>query len=134
MTTRTALLIIGAIILFAFLVFQWGGPKNSPTSSVSTSPNSNVSIVNGQQIIEIKAKGGYRPQVSEAKAGIPTVIRFQTKGTYDCSAVIRIPSLGIDQDLPPNGATDVTVGVLSAGVLQGTCGMGMYRFTINVKG
>lgn len=134
MKTTTALIILFGLGLFTFFVFRGGGPNMQPTESASISANTNVSIVNGQQIVLIKAKGGYRPEVSEVKAGIPTVIRFETKATYDCSSIIRIPSLGIDQDLPASGQTDVAVGSLSAGTLQGSCGMGMYRFTLNVKG
>ena len=133
MKTTTALTILFALGLFTFFVFSGGSPIQNPEST-STTANANVSMVNGQQIVLIKAKGGYRPEVSEVKAGIPTVIRFETKATYDCSSIIRIPSLGIDQDLPASGQTDIAVGSLSAGTLQGSCGMGMYRFTLNVKG
>jgi len=40
----------------------------------------NVSIENGVQIIEIKAKGGYLPRTSTAKAGIPTRYRYSEGG------------------------------------------------------
>lgn len=93
----------------------------------------NVSIVDGKQIITINAKGGYQPRKSLAKAGIPTVIRFNTSGTFDCSSSVRIPSLGIQKILPQNGNTDIDIGVPSVATLQGMCGMGMYRFEVDFQ-
>jgi plastocyanin domain-containing protein len=92
--------------------------------------DNNVAIVEDTQIIEITAKGGYLPRVSSAKAGLPTVIRFNTRGTFDCSSAIRIPSLNITKNLPPSGATDISLGTPQVGTLQGSCGMGMYPFEI----
>jgi plastocyanin domain-containing protein len=131
------MLIGGFVGVLAFglligLMVMRAGAKTSPSSAAAPEA-SNVQTVDGTQIITINAKGGYRPEDSTAKAGVPTVIRFQTNGTFDCSSVIRIPSLGISKTLPSSGATDVAVGPLQPGTLQGTCGMGMYRFSVNVK-
>lgn len=98
------------------------------------SDGNNVTVVDGKQIIEIRAKGGYQPRASIAKAGLPTVIRFNTEGTFDCSSAVRIPSLGISQVLPASGVTDMEIGVGQVGVLQGSCGMGMYPFEIDFQG
>jgi plastocyanin domain-containing protein len=94
----------------------------------------NVTVVDGKQIIEITAKGGYLPEKSVASAGIPTFLRINTKGTFDCSSSVRVPSMNISQNLPPSGITDIDLGVLSKGILEGTCSMGMYPFEIEVKG
>lgn len=90
----------------------------------------NVSVVDGKQIIEIKAKGGFFPIHSIAKAGIPTILRVDTNGTFDCSSIIRIPSLNITKNLPMSGTTDIDIGTQKAGIFNGTCGMGMYPFDI----
>ena len=95
--------------------------------------SSNVTVVDGKQIIEIDVKGGYKPGKSIAKAGVPTIIRFKTNGTFDCSSSIRIPSLNVSQALPQTGATDIDAGTSTAGILQGTCGMGMYRFEVEFR-
>ncbi|MEK7552913.1 MAG: hypothetical protein AAB505_02290 [Patescibacteria group bacterium] len=94
----------------------------------------NVTIVDGKQIIEIRARGGYQPRRSVAAAGLPTIIRFNTNGTLDCSSAVRIPSLGISQLLPRTGSTDIDVGRPQVATLQGTCGMGMYPFEIEFRG
>ena len=93
----------------------------------------NVSIIDGTQIIEIKAKGGYTPKESIAKAGIPTIIRFNTNGTFDCSSSVRIPSMNIFKNLKPSGTTDIDLGTQKTGKIPGSCGMGMYPFKIEFK-
>jgi sulfite exporter TauE/SafE len=103
------------------------------TSFVSTARVDNIKMVNGVQIIEMRARGGYQPRVSLAKAGLPTFIRFNTRGSFDCSSFVRIPSLGISKTLLQSGTTDINIGTNSVGTLRGTCGMGMYDFEIQFK-
>ena len=121
----TSISIIVAIILIggAFVV-----TKNSNNKQIENV--NNVTVVDGKQIIEIKAKGGYQPLKSIAKAGMPTIIRFDTNGTFDCSSSVRIPSMNVSQNLPNSGVTDIDLGIPEITTLQGTCGMGMYPFEI----
>ncbi len=122
--------IIAAVaIIFLGNLILWLG---KPTPEKQGTPANNVSILDGQQIVEITAKAGYTPRVSEVKAGVPTILRVDTQGTFDCSSQIRVPSLNISQALPPSGVTDIALGILEPGVLNGTCGMGMYPFQLNV--
>jgi len=93
----------------------------------------NVFLVEGKQIVEISAKGGYQPRTSIAKSGIPTILRFKTNGTFDCSSSVRIPSLNISKVLPQTGATDIDLGIQPSATLQGTCGMGMYPFEVQFQ-
>jgi plastocyanin domain-containing protein len=116
------LLITGAIILSDRNNF------NSPKIK-----ENNVYMVDDKQIIEIDVKGGYSPLKSNAKAGIPAIIRFNTKGTFDCSSSVYIQSLGINKILPQTGSTDVDIGINQIGFLRGTCSMGMYDFEINFE-
>lgn len=117
-----ATLIAGSLML----TLNKPGAQNGP-------PADNVTIENGQQIVTITAKGGYLPRTSTAKAGIPTVIRFRTEGTFDCSTFIRIPSMGVSQYLPSTGTVDIPVTNPKAGLLNGMCGMGMYPFQVNFE-
>lgn len=125
---KTALTIVAFGLLIATLIFfgaRAGGQK--------TDPINNVRVADGQQIIEIQARGGYQPRLSSAKAGLPTILRFNTQGSFDCSASVRIPSLNITKLLPQTGSTDIDIGTSSPGQLLGTCGMGMYRFEVDFK-
>lgn len=125
--TLIALLIGTLIIAGAFVLSSDDKNEGAPTAEVA---GSNVSIVDGKQIIEIDAKGGYLPRKSVAKAGVPTIIRFNTQATFDCSAAVRIPSLNISRTLPQSGSTDIDIGTQGIGPLQGSCGMGMYPFEV----
>lgn len=117
--------VVGIILIGgAFLLIRTGDGRTEDIAA------DNVSVVDGKQIVEITAKGGYSPRKSLAQAGIPTVVRFNTNGTFDCSSAVRIPSMGIDRILPPSGATDIELGSLAPGTLNGTCSMGMYAFEI----
>lgn len=127
-TTIISVIVAAVLIGGAFVLTR----DNS--SLGDSAPANNVNIVDGKQIIEINAKGGYQPRRSVAKAGIPTVIRFNTKGTFDCSSSVRIPSLGISKFLPQTGSTDIDIGTGQLGTLQGTCGMGMYPFEVEFRG
>ncbi len=124
---------IVAIIVSVLLI---GGAILLSQNTAEPSPQvegSNVSIIDGKQIIEIDAKGGYLPRKSVAQAGIPTIIRFNTSATFDCSASVRIPSKNISQILPQTGATDIDIGTPTAGPLEGSCGMGMYPFEVEFQ-
>jgi plastocyanin domain-containing protein len=118
-----ALILVGG----AFMLTKDKGEK------APAEPVNNVSIVDGKQIITITAKGGYKPTNSVAKAGISTIIRFDTRGTFDCSSSVNIPSMNISKILPQTGSTDIDIGIPGVDALQGTCGMGMYPFSITFQ-
>lgn len=121
------------IISIAITIVLIGGAfafVRSRPGQTDTVPANNVTMAEGKQIIEIRAKGGYLPRRSIAKAGLPTIVRLETSGTFDCSSSVRIPSMDISKNLPPSGMTDIDLGTPAAGALQGSCGMGMYPFEI----
>jgi plastocyanin domain-containing protein len=119
--TVVALALIGGAILLS------KNPGNGNTASVQN----NVFVSQGKQIVEINARGGYSPKNNTATAGMPTLLRLKTNGTFDCSSAVRIPNLGISQNLPSTGTTDIDLGIPKKGKLLGSCIMGMYRFEIN---
>ena len=103
--------------------------KSSHTNDANAD---NVSVTDGKQTIAISAKGGYSPRVTTAKAGLPTVIKMDTKGTFDCSSAVVIPSLSYRKNLPPSGETLIDLPPQQVGTkLQGLCAMGMYNFVVN---
>ena len=106
---------------------------------VSARPNANdantevpiATIIDGKQVIDISAKGGYSPRRVIAKAGVPTVLRVSTKGTFDCSASLVIPRLSYQKFLQPSETEDIIISPEQAqGTMQGLCSMGMYNFQV----
>lgn len=121
-----------AILLILVAIFI-PKPKLTYNNSNNKEQANNVTVVNGVQVVEINVKGGYGPRKSVAKANIPTIIRFKTNNTFDCSSSVRIPSLNIFKMLPQTGNTDIDIGNQNIGKLNGSCGMGMYQFEIEFK-
>ena len=124
--THIASIFAVVLILGAFFIISRDNSGNPGSAN-------NVTIVNGKQVIDLRARGGYSPRQSTAKAGIPTILKVNTSGTFDCSSAIRIPSMNISRNLPPSGSTEIDLGSPQVGSLQGTCGMGMYFFEINFE-
>jgi plastocyanin domain-containing protein len=125
----TIISIVIAVVLIVGAFMLTRGNSGSP----ETMNVNNVTVVDGKQIIEIKAKGGYQPNKSIAKAGIPTILRFETTGTFDCSSFVRIPSMNLSKNLPQSGTTDIDIGTQPVSNFQGSCGMGMYPFEIDFQ-
>lgn len=124
-------IIVSASIVFAAIFFA----NNRNSSGLPDKEPVTVSqVVDGKQVIEIKAKGGYTPREILAKADMLTVIKVKTQGTFDCSSALVIPSLNYRTNLSPSGVTEIELPPQKTGsVLNGTCAMGMYGFSIKFK-
>ncbi len=127
---KIALGIISAGFIIALAFIFSSGAKTNDTNSAQVVQN--IEVKDGIQYITINARGGYSPRVSTAKAGIPTKLIVKTNGTYDCSASLRINSIGYQKILPQTGEEIIDIGTPKVGEpLQGVCGMGMYSFLVN---
>ena len=122
--TVISIVIAGAVIFGALIMVN---KPSSPGGAIE-----NVTVENGKQVITVNVRGGYSPQISNAKAGVPTTLRLVTNGTFDCSAAISIPALGYRANLPQSGTTEVNIPSQATGSsVAGTCAMGMYNFKLN---
>ena len=127
-------IIIGSIVVIIlagggiFMLLR-GDRSNVPIGSAG---QTNVATVDGKQVIEIRAKGGYAPRVTAAKANMPTIINVQTNGTFDCSTALTVPAVGFRAMLPSSGVTPIEVPPQQPGTtIKGVCTMGMYSFAVN---
>lgn len=127
--------IIAAVAINVY-IFTRDDKQDTSLRNVATGssvPN-NVSVVDGKQIVTITAKGGYSPRMTTAKADMPTTIKVVTRGTFDCSSALTIPSLSYQKNLPSTGETLIDVPPQSKGTtLKGLCSMGMYSFSIKFE-
>lgn len=126
---KLIIIIIVTLGLFGGLILLTRGGGDT----TETTPANNVVVENGKQYIDINVKGGYFPSKSVAKAGMPTVLRFKTEGTFDCSIALRIPKLNVSKNLPQTGTTEIDIGNQAAGKLTGMCAMGMYNFEVQFQ-
>lgn len=101
------------------------------SNTTEPQPENNIMTVDGKQIVTILAKGGYSPKFSRAKADIPTILRLETAGTFDCSSALSLPTINYQKNLPPSGVTEIELPPQKAGnTFEGHCAMGMYEFKI----
>jgi plastocyanin domain-containing protein len=122
------ILLVGVSLGLIIVFFGGRGRTNNNTSQAKD----NVTVVEGKQIITISARGGYYPNNSVAKADMPTILRVETNGTFDCSSALNIPNLGYRGNLPQSGTTDIEIPPQKAGAtIRGLCAMGMYNFVLN---
>lgn len=129
MKTIISIILIAVVVISGLIFFN---EKSLNSKNPDSKTANNVSLVEGKQIITITAKGGYLPRISSAKADVPTTLKIDTKGTFDCSTALSIPSLNYYKNLPPTGETLIAVPPQKPGTsLKGICSMGMYNFSVN---
>src|SRR3989344_9475818 len=104
MNKTVSVIITLGLILAVGIIFA-GDSKTKNTGQAVQ----NSEIKSGIQYITIDARGGYSPQISTAKAGIPTKLIIKTNGTYDCSASLVIRSVGFQKILPQTGETEIDI-------------------------
>ncbi len=125
---KSILISICVSLLLIFGAFWFAGKSDDGNNANA------VSVVEGKQIIDISAKGGYSPRIIDAKAGMPTTLRVNTKGTFDCSASLVIPKLSYQKFLQSSGTEEIPISAEQAqGTMQGLCGMGMYNFQVRFQ-
>ena len=131
MNSTTVSILVAALIIGGAIMFS----RNQPSANTPLPRDGlNVLMVDGKQIIEIGAKGGYAPRMTTAAAGMPTTIRVRTSGTFDCSSALVIPSINYRKNLPPSGTAEIELPPQKSGyVLKGLCSMGMYNFQVRFQ-
>lgn len=121
----------------AYAPFSFGGE----TKVLAASDATNVQIVNGKQIVQMKVVGlSYSPYQFVVYQGVP--VEWQIDGTQaeGCAQVITAPSIGITEYLPKDGIKTITFTPQKLGTLSFSCTMGMTTqgaaFTVvpNTKG
>lgn len=123
MSSQKILIVIASILTIGII---WLSVPNQTGSNIDA-----VRLENGTQIIHIIAQGGYSPKQIDAKADLPTKLEIETKGTYDCSSALAIPSLNYQKQLEPNDLTVIEIPNQQKGKkITGLCSMGMYNFEI----
>ncbi len=119
--------IIISVAIIAGALFLAGGSSRQDAGVQAQQ----ATIVDGKQIVDITARGGYSPRLVKAKAGVPTTIRVTTKDTYDCSVSLVIPKLSYKKFLGPTGTEEIAISPDQAkGTYNGLCSMGMYSFKV----
>ncbi len=88
----------------------------------------------GFQEVKVIVKGGYSPDVIVVKKGIPVRLNFYRDETADCSDTIVFGDFKIRKPLPAFKTTAVEFTPENEGEYDFTCGMGMMRGKLIVRG
>ncbi len=102
------------------------------TQSSTTGQETNVTIVNGVQIVKMTQTAyGYSPNKFVIKKGLPVRWVIDAKDTSSCSSGLSVPKLGITKNLIL-GENIVEFTPSEVGKIKFTCLMGMYpgEFTV----
>lgn len=122
----TIIVFVLIVAVFLIIISSSGNQQNNTDVKGAATIDST-----GKQILDLTAKGGYFPNVINAKANIDSILRVKTNGTYDCSSAFKIPSLGVSKNLPTTGVTEIPIPAQKQGSeITGNCSMGMYYFKI----
>lgn len=126
--------IVISIIISLLIIASTFYLLSTKSDGISMDPIENVTVIDGIQYVTINVRGGYSPKISTVKAGMPVKLIMKTNNTYDCSASLSLPSLGIRKMLQSTGEDVIDLGSLESGkTISGTCSMGMYNFKIKVE-
>lgn len=122
--------------------FAFAAPfSTAKSSSVLAASDSNVQVVGGKQIVNMRVSGlGYSPSTFTVVKGVPVEWHIDGTGAQGCAQVITVPSLGITEYLPQQGEKVISFTPESTGTIPFSCTMGMTTrgsaFTVveNTKG
>ncbi len=93
----------------------------------SKTNSEDVKLVNGKQEITITAtNSGYTTDTKKIKKGVPVKLTINSKNVQSCARSFVIPSLNINKVLPINGNEVIEFTPSEIGMLNFSCGMGMY--------
>jgi sulfite exporter TauE/SafE/copper chaperone CopZ len=140
---ETVLRVVGVVVICFALINALGGLRllgydigsASPSPEVAAATqaqqvSSNVAVANGAQTVTMTQNpDGYVPADTVVYAGLPITWVINGTSPYDCSAFLRVPSLGVTANLA-SGSNTVLLPALEAGVTPFTCVMGMYSGTL----
>lgn len=92
-----------------------------------------ASTNDGAQTITVIVDGGYEPSQIVVQAGLPVRLNFYRKDPSPCLDEVHFPDFRIAQALPVNQTTAIEFTPTQPGRYEFTCGMNMFRGTIEVS-
>ncbi len=99
----------------------------------TNSNQAQAQIINGVQNVDINVtSNGYNPTYIKVKKGVPLKLNLKSTDAYSCASAFRIPALGIERNLQPNGSDSFEFTPQKSETIAFNCSMGMYRGIIEV--
>lgn len=112
----------GAVVLIAFVLWFFLGPKGAPVAAAAATPGGVVDVT-------VRVEGGYSPSTIEVPAGARVRMTLDRREDNPCSDDIVIADFGIRRSLPAFAKTSIEF-TATAGRHEFSCGMGMLHGAI----
>jgi uncharacterized protein len=124
-TTFSAVLIIALGVLAMpsglTLIELGSGPQ-----LMNGAPNIDAGYLGEVQTVNLEVRGlDYYPSKFQIKKNVPVEWKIDGRGAQGCAKVLSVPSLGINERLPPNEIKTITFTPSKAGKIPFSCSMGM---------
>lgn len=94
-------------------------------------PAETADISNQSPTITASSRG-YTPNKVVVQSGQPVTLNIVTQNNRSCSSLFTIPALGISRTLPITGTTQIVFTPNKPGLINFSCGMGMFTGIIKV--
>jgi Cu+-exporting ATPase len=114
---------VGGIVLIAALWYWFFGPKKARQAEV----------VGNVQEVRITVRGGYNPNIIEARKGIPLRLIFDRQENSDCTSRVVFPDFQVSKSLAAFGTTELQLTPDKEGRFEFACGMNMVHGTLIVQ-
>ncbi len=124
MDTHESAVLLSGIVLTAWILWYFFGPKPRVSAQVADG---------GVQEVKVIVKGGYSPDVIVVKQGAPVKLTFYRDETASCSEDIVFGDFGIARHLPAFQTTTIEFTPEKPGEFTFTCGMNMMRGKLVVE-
>ncbi len=99
---------------------------SSGKTNAQASPDTNVQIVGGKQIVRMKVIGlDYYPYRFKVVEGVPVEWRIDGSQAEGCAQIITVPQLGITEYIPRRSEKKILFTSRKTGTLVFSCTMGM---------
>lgn len=123
MDTAEIIVVAGGLLLCAFVLWFFFGPRVAERATAA---------VGGVQQIKIVVKGGYSPDRIEVEQGKPVRLLFRREESTACTEQVIFGDFGISKMLPQGQEVPVEFTPTKSGEFTFHCGMNMVRGKIIV--
>jgi Cu+-exporting ATPase len=121
--TGTDIAVLGAAaLLTGFLAWYFFGPRKAGQAEITA----------GVQVVRVKVRGGYSPNLIQVVRGVPVRMEFDRQEAGDCSSRVVMPEFKINQALPAFQTRAVELMPQTVGDFGFACGMNMIHGRLQV--
>ena len=123
MTPSAVIVIAGGVLLTAFGLWFFFGPRRSELAALE----------DGKQTVDIVVQGAYSPNIIRARQGVPLQITFDRREGGECTSKVVFSDFRRSFDLPAFKKTTVMLKPEAAGDFGFACGMNMVHGRLIVE-